>query len=331
MSLKTLGPRLTCCLSIAIFAFSAPGCGKRSDSKSRPSQTRAGFSVSPVSQTGGIIGDRDLPSNPNVGLGRPRGEEDTEVLISRNQNVVAWSLEHRGPSWVAWRLKDSDLGSVRRTNAFAVDPELEEYLAGRGSHAVAPQDFQGSCLDRGHMTPSADRTASTAENRQTFLMSNMVPQTAHLNRVIWESFEEHERNLVRGTDQTIFIVAGSIFSEHPGHIGPDKDIAVPAMNFKILFQADGTTASRPKVLAAVLMANTTSTGSDPMTDHEQACADSKANFAPAPVPAAIGVGPQLFTADAPITSRPANDAWESYRTSVGEIAQATGLDFSFAQ
>jgi len=325
MRVKTLGPRLICCLSIVI-AFSAQGCGKRGDSKSRPSQARAGFFVSPTSR---IIGDRDLPSNPNVGLGRPRGDEGTEILISRNQNVVAWSPEHRGPNWVAWRLKDSDLGSVRRTNAFAVDPDLERYLAGSGTHAVEPQDFQGSCLDRGHMTPSADRTASTAENRQTFLMSNMVPQTAHLNRVIWESFEEHERNLVRGTDQTIFIIAGSIYAEHPGHIGPNKDIAVPAMNFKILFQAKDAKTPRPTVLAAVLMANTTSTGSDPVTDHEQACADSKANFAPVSVPAALG--PQLFAADASITGRPANDEWERYRTSVGEIAQATGLDFSFAQ
>jgi len=328
MRLLAPGRTLSCCLSIVIMAFAASGCGAKGGSKGRLSETNAGPSVNQggqqVGQGGRVIGDVDLRNNPNIGLGRPRGDDATEILISRDQYVISWSPEHRAPNWVAWRLADSDLGAVRRTNSFALDPDLDQYLAANGGHAVTPQDFQGSCFDRGHMTPSADRTASEDHNRRTFLMSNMMPQTAYLNRGIWEHFEEHERNLVRGTDQAIYIIAGAIFDDHPGHIGPDGDIAVPSKNFKIVLRANDLTSGQGTVLAAILMPNSTSAGTDPLTDHEQACADSHHGLSDFK---SVSPDPAVTTGAA---FRPENTDWQNYQVSVGEIAQYAGLNFPFA-
>ncbi len=303
-----------CCLKRACYSVIMTmtiSCGQQTTGN-LSAVSSSSKSYSPPISTSGIsklIGDTPLANNPNVSVGVPSAGNNPEIMISRKQYVISWNHQFRQPNFVAWRLSNADMGKVQRQNNFAVDPELHRHLSERGvGRAVEPNEYQGSCFDRGHLIPSADRTANVADNSQTFLMSNMMPQTAHLNRVTWQHLEHHARTLVRGTNDTLFIVAGPVFAESPGHIGPDQDIGVPSHNFKIIVKMDDS--GKPQVLASVLMPNVTSTGTDPIVDHDQACEDSHS------------------FQDNTLATEDESD-WEQYKTPVATIEQTAGLELSF--
>lgn len=105
-------------------------------------------------------------------------------------------------NWVAWTLTEGDLGAVDRANDFRPDSALPN-----GFYRVTPNDYTNSGYDRGHFCPSADRTTTPESNSQTFLMTNIAPQTPDLNREVWGNLENDSRALVRqGND--LYVIAG---------------------------------------------------------------------------------------------------------------------------
>jgi DNA/RNA endonuclease G (NUC1) len=125
--------------------------------------------------------------------------------------------------------------------------------------------------------PSGDRTASTIDNEATFLMSNIMPQTAHLNRRTWVSLERFLRRQVLEYGKHVQVYTGVVPGTDGDVIGPNNDILVPKRNFKIavLMPAARTTPSRSEMSFFVVnFPNLTSTGTNPVTDHVQACYDS---------------------------------------------------------
>jgi endonuclease G len=162
----------------------------------------------------------------------------SEVLISRDQYLISYNRKNHLLNWTAWKLEVTDLGHVGRTNNFSADPDLEGYLTQFNEHAVLSTDYQGTCFDRGHQCPSADRTDSVENNSMTFLMSNMTPQTPFLNRGTWEHLERYSRDLVNIQLKKLYIVAGPIFDQDFGNIGPSKNIPIPSKEFKVIFILD---------------------------------------------------------------------------------------------
>jgi len=260
-----------------------------------------------------VLGDVSLDDNVNIALGRPRSNDEPEILVSRDQYVLSWNEDRRDLNWAAWRLTSDDIGNTSRQNDFAVDSDLEDYLSSQDDEAVGPSEFQGSCFDRGHQVPSGDRTASIGDNRATFLMSNMLPQTAYLNRVTWEHLEAYTRKLVQSDDDpTVYVIAGPIFSAKPSDIGPGDDIQVPSKNFKVVVeQLPGKSGSKPKFhVIAVIMPNLTSAGTDPVKDHTTACADSHKLL-------------ESFVA-----TYAAND-WKRYEVPLAQVEREADIDLSF--
>jgi DNA/RNA endonuclease G (NUC1) len=274
-------------LSVLLTGCSAAGCSERQHKSSLLKE----IPLPPV------VGGTPLNANRNSVIGYPKTSQ-AEVLISREEYLISWNAEHRELNWSAWQVTPGDLGHTKRSNNFAEDPDLEKVVP----NAVLPSEYKGSCFDRGHQTPSGDRTDTAAHNSNTFYMSNMIPQTAYLNRIIWEHLENHERELAR--EQTVFIFAGPIFSDTLplDRIGPHADIAVPTKNFKVIADASG------KVLLSVIMPNVTSKGTNPVQDHVQACADSKH----------VMLGPQKSTQD-----------WVKYTATIADIEQQAHLKFDF--
>ena len=253
-----------------------------------------------------VIGDAPLARNANIGLGLPAMRVATEILISHKQYVLSWNDRTRNVNWAAWRLRDADLGAVSRTDHFAIDEALQDYLTENTSaSAVRPEEFVATCIDRGHQVPSGDRTDSRADNAVTFIMSNIIPQSAWLNRTVWQHLEAYSRDQIRGTAGTLYVIAGPIFGEHPRKIGLEDEISVAEKNFKIVVRGGPT----PTIVAAVIMPNVTSHGTDPVVDHEQACEDQRRFGKP------------------PETSPPPD--WMQYRVSVAAIERAAGINLSF--
>jgi endonuclease G len=242
-----------------------------------------------------VLGDVPLKENTNL-VGLPSAPSD-EVIISRRQYVISYNKERRSPNWVAWKVDSRSLGSVDRSDKFEQDKELQEYLSQdpQALPAVTPDEYKGSCFDRGHQAPSADRTSSVASNEATFAMSNMLPQTPYLNRGLWQQLEQHTRDLVT-QGNTVYVVAGPVYDKDFGEIGPNQDIPVPSKLFKVIIVKDGDKFRT----ISVVMPNVLRTGEEP-TNKESLCVDSAA------------------------TPEGQNPEWQRYRSNLKEIQDVTGL------
>jgi len=141
-------------------------------------------------------------------LGNPsRAKTDpvltNNYLIEKPQYVLSYSRTKAHANWVAWHLGPEDLGGAERQDNFRPDEALPaDWPTARTS------DYTGSGFDRGHLCPSADRTATAIDNSATFLMTNIVPQSPNLNRNTWESLESFCRELVKAGNE-LYIYAGT--------------------------------------------------------------------------------------------------------------------------
>lgn len=259
-----------------------------------------------------VVGDTPLAGNPQVAVGLPVSSSSTTITVSRKQYVLSWDYESRAPQWAAWVLNKRQLGSINRTNTFRLDHDLDEALSHANRESVTPNDYRGSCLDRGHQIPSGDRTATTIDNEATFFMSNMLPQSAFLNRRSWVSLERFLRRQVLNNNKHVQIYAGAVPQRSFGTIGPGHDIAVPLKNFKVAVIMPATrerpTPSQMQYFVANFP-NVTSRNTDPVIDHDQACYDSD------------------HTIHLDESSQVAY--WRPFLTTLSSVESQSGIDFSF--
>ena len=162
-------------------------------------------------------------------LGNPSGAttdiaNENNYLIFKPQYSLSYNRSRATANWVAWRLDSTWIGTAPRQDDFRPDPALPA-----GWFQVQTSDYSGSGYDRGHMTPSGDRTRSIADNSATFLMTNIIPQLAANNQGPWEDFESYLRTLAQSGNE-IYIVSGVV-----GNIGTISQgrITVPAFTWKV--------------------------------------------------------------------------------------------------
>jgi endonuclease G, mitochondrial len=212
--------------------------------------------ISPVTRT--------VPSgNRNLLLGNPSGavhdpSQPTNYLIERPQYVLSYNRDHGIPNWVSWQITQRDLGDAKRSNTFVSDTTLPA-----GWYRVTMDDYTGSGYDRGHMCPSADRTATAKDNEATFVLTNIVPQAPDNNRSTWEHLEALSRQLV-SKGHVLAIIAGSDGSI--GTIAKGK-VMVPRYTWKIIVvlpkgQSDAASITADTPVIAVRIPNALNTKLD---------------------------------------------------------------------
>lgn len=166
-------------------------------------------------------------ANVNPALGNPsRAVTDTSqpdnYLVTHDGYALSYNRSRGAANWVSWHLERSDIGDAERTNAFAPDTILP------GDWWIKPADYTGSGFDRGHLCPSKDRSSSEEINRETFLMSNMQPQSPKLNQKTWKYLEDYTREIVNKNEA--YVYAGCY-----GDAGRIKDkITIPTNCWKIV-------------------------------------------------------------------------------------------------
>lgn len=184
--------------------------------------------------------DISLAVNPNstsvhMTMGNPSNAVyDTSFpanyLMEKSQYVLSYARDNGTSNWASWHLDTSWLGTTPRQDNFAGDSTLPA-----GWYKVVSTSYQGSGYDRGHLCPSADRTLTVADNTATFLMTNMIPQTADNNRVTWEGLEEYARDLAIDDGDELYIIAGGY-----GNAGTINNghIVVPTHTWKVIMVID---------------------------------------------------------------------------------------------
>ncbi len=163
------------------------------------------------------------------------GTDPGVSVLVREGFVIGHFDRGKIPLWMSMRWTKADLAASlevkERRRHFDADDELPKEVRG------AP-DYNRSGLDRGHLARSKDTTAWGEDNARTGdLMSNVVPQSAALNRGPWLELEKvvssaPEKKLA--LSDTFWIVAGPIFERGIVRETIGNGIAVPDGFFKIV-------------------------------------------------------------------------------------------------
>ena len=191
----------------------------------------------------------EIPKNVNLALGNPSNANQNAIanannyLLEKPQYALSYNNSKHIANWVSWQLNKSWLGSVPRRNDFRPDTSLP-----KGWYQVTSTDYNGSGYDRGHMTPSGDRTRDPATNSATFLMTNIIPQSPDNNQGVWQKLESYCRELANAGKE-LYIIAGGYGEKRT--IGSKVKISVPDRTWKIIVVLD-----KPGLTAANVNANT---------------------------------------------------------------------------
>ena len=161
----------------------------------------------------------------------------SNYLSVKNGYLLSYNGSTGLANWVGWTLKSDDIGPIDRSNRFLQDDSFP-----RGFKVIDESDYKESGYDRGHLCNSEDRTASRLLNEETFLMSNMMPQTPELNRGPYKMLENYCRKLVQKKGLRLLIYAGGIgAANHIGRAGVIvprycwKAVYTPNESFFVLF------------------------------------------------------------------------------------------------
>jgi len=175
----------------------------------------------------------------HITMGNPSGAVadinfPNNYLMLKNQYAMSYNRDRGTPNWVAWQLDTSWLGSAPRQDDFRPDDTLPV-----GWYRVTEFDYSGSGFDRGHHTPSGDRTATIPDNSATFLMTNMMPQAPDNNQGPWESLESFSRTLVNQGNELYIYMGGTSIGGSGSGGGITTTIAggnvtVPGYTWKVI-------------------------------------------------------------------------------------------------
>ena len=181
------------------------------------------------------------PSKPtrelNLLLGNPSeatpdASKPGNYLLQHKEYSLSYNNEKGSPNWVAWHLSLAWKGAAPRQDDFRSDGDLPANF-----YKVKATDYATTGFDRGHLCPSEDRDSTNTENSQTFLMTNIMPQSPNLNRITWKDFESFCRSqMTQGNE--LYIYAGGYGTGGQGTNGTANTLAggkisVPSHCWKI--------------------------------------------------------------------------------------------------
>jgi endonuclease G, mitochondrial len=130
------------------------------------------------------------------------------TLILREGYAALHDEQKKAPLWVAYRYKpEFAVRLVPRASSSAFRPEP---LLPPGARAELA-DYRNSGWDRGHMAPADHMRRSPQVQRDSFLLSNMVPQNSSNNGGIWRSIEQLSGGY--GEEHDIVVICGPIYGK----------------------------------------------------------------------------------------------------------------------
>lgn len=145
------------------------------------------------------------------------GATDEWLLVQRDY-VTYYDGDLRIPLFTAERVDENRLKQLHRTDCFRRDVRINAPMDSK------PSDYSEPIFDQGHLAAFANQTSSKVAGNNSFVMSNMVPQTCQFNRGIWQIFEGIIRGWARDKKR-IYIISGSILDRDNDGIRDADDVA----------------------------------------------------------------------------------------------------------
>ncbi|WP_052692301.1 DNA/RNA non-specific endonuclease [Teredinibacter purpureus] len=164
----------------------------------------------------------------------------SDQLICRDGYAVGFNYKTKSPGWVSYNLTRDSVATnvVERRPLFSEDRDIPE------QYRAILQDYKGSGYDRGQLAPASSLDYSYDAMKESFLLSNVVPQLSGLNRYsaghygAWAALEEFVRSwaIERGD---IHVISGPVYisaKAATSFIG--RGVRVPSHFFKIVYDAE---------------------------------------------------------------------------------------------
>jgi len=178
--------------------------------------------------------DSDTITAPSIhlDLGIPKDfDSSDDYLIIRPQYCLSYNFKLGVPNWVSWEMNSDWFGDVPRYGGnFVTDNSLPSTFS-----KIKHTDYTNSGFDRGHQVRSEERTKTDEDNKSTFLMTNIIPQTPDLNRGVWLNLEYYLEKLCKEENKQIFVIAGGIYSSSSFI---NNIVAIPDTCYKIAVVLD---------------------------------------------------------------------------------------------
>lgn len=181
----------------------------------------------------GVATDQLAGVLEHVALGMPsrattRNPDDR--LMPEEGYVASYNRQRKSPNWVAAKLTRSDItGPYNKRLRFRrnqkINPDWDP---------ASPSDYKGvyarERLTRGHLIGSGDQTGDVESHKDTYLLSNQVPQLYDNNAGPWHDFELHVRG--EATKNDVYVFAGGLYDNDSRTIGTNR-VAVPKATWKV--------------------------------------------------------------------------------------------------
>lgn len=181
--------------------------------------------------------DEEAPSGAVLFAGAPRyvgsPAPNDIVVLDRGEFKIGWSPKLRHPVWCAYHVvRDARYPVGKRPN-FNRDRSVPS--------APLPSAYGRSGYDRGHMVPNYAIVTryGEVEQKKTFLMSNITPQTPELNRGVWRNLEHRIADLWTAKYGEIWVIVGCISPSETTETLSGTDIDIPERFYQIVVAQEG--------------------------------------------------------------------------------------------
>jgi len=167
--------------------------------------------------TGGAAAQPD-PTDPRnckaiwEDIGLPESSlanDEDHTRICHLGYITGHNSVRKTPDWVIERLSPTltRCGADRPGIKFKPDPALGD------KPKADPDDYAGGDYAIGHQAPSADFTCAEKMMRDTFFLSNAVPQVGiGFNTGVWSTLERLVKTLAKARDP-LFVITGPVYQQ----------------------------------------------------------------------------------------------------------------------
>ena len=142
--------------------------------------------------------------------------------------------------WTAYALNSSHMGSLDRPSSWNFSPSISESL-----QVDLTDHSYNDNYSRGHLIPNASRNGNSTMQKQTFYVTNSVPQIQNsFNGGIWQSLDAALQSI--GKKEEIYIVTGVAFKKagesksitYTTAKDDNKQVPVPNYFYKVVLKVE---------------------------------------------------------------------------------------------
>ena len=192
----------------------------------------------------------ELPAADNGTL-YPNATEYTVSANGERNYTIYYDKSTYTSMWVAYPLESRHMGDLSRPSSWSFNP----LFSSSDQVDLCSSSYEGGTYSRGHLIPNASRNGIALMQKQTFYVTNSVPQLqTRFNDGIWNSLEQALQGIAKS--EKIYIVTGVAF-EKAGESktikyiqakDDTKDVPIPNYFYKVVLKV--TTNGSGTVTAA---------------------------------------------------------------------------------